>query len=183
MSTDPNPYQSPTSSESSSVFPHEKYQSKPASVTVFGILALVFGGISLLGGLANLVTSNMAVKTDAMEQQQAMLDAMGYSRTYMTISNAVGLVFSIGLIAIGIGLLMRKEWGRLAFNGYALLIIVWTTVNFIYVLINLLGSEIAENPVVLGGAIGGLIGSLLGLLYPGLGLYFLNRPVVKQSLH
>lgn len=166
---DSNPYQASTVGEAATVAPP---RSRSVSPMVFGILCIVFAGLSLLF----LPFSLWIVFSDP-----GMYEQMGYSAAYARGSTILGLPFAVWLLVTGIGLVRYRKWGRVSFNVYAVITILWGIGNSIYMFVNLFGSEFA-NPAQQAGAIGGSIGGMFGLIFPILGLAFLNLASVRASL-
>jgi hypothetical protein len=122
---------------------------RPASVTVIAILNLVFGGLWLLCGLANLgmqasgmqnmfmnmgnVNANPSndpqVAKQIAKQQEIQKQAMEFSRKINSsptqyATQLQNIVLSILLIVSGIGLLNMASWGRILSFVYAALSIL-----------------------------------------------------------
>jgi hypothetical protein len=160
---------------------------RPASVTVFGVLNIVFGVLGLLSGAASLgimiAVANGAFPDNAgLGEQPALM-------LWTLAASALGIVFAIVLFASGIGLLRMRPWGRtaaLAYAGYAVFsTVVGMAIHWIYVAQPLLaeqGPGGRTDPAQIGGAIGGMVGGCLGLVYPILLWYFMPRPAVVAAL-
>ncbi|MFA5239136.1 MAG: hypothetical protein WC476_05430 [Phycisphaerae bacterium] len=166
---DPNPYQyqEQVPSESAAI-------EKPTSVTVFGILNCVFGGMGLL-----CTPFGMFVGAAAM---QKTMQATAAYRIWMFVGGFVGIGFSCWLLALGIGLLTFKKWARRGCVAYACTVIVW---NFIGVGVNIASLALhwitvpeASLPGFVGGTVGGMCG---GLIYPILLLIFMQTDKVKRA--
>ena len=158
--------------------PAGQNKSRPRSVTVLGILNIVFGGLSLLCsplGIISLVIpqpNNPFQMTPEMKQ----VSLIGYG---------IGFVFAIILLASGIGLLNLKKWARQAAYIYAWVAIVWgilsSIANGIMFSSSLSGASPEEMPIVIGGIVGGMCGGLLGLIYPVILIIFLRKPRVIEA--
>lgn len=177
-----NPYASPTSDHRSAASAAGDYglPKRPISPKVFGILSIVFALIGVAGGIVNLLFNFNS------PQQQEIMNQLGYSMRYMVISQAVGFFFALCLMWIGIALVKYKNAGRIGFNIYAWLTIVSTIAHSIYAAVMLFRLVETDDPmsnaIIVGGLIGGIVGSAVSLLFPVLGLIFLNRETVRQSL-
>jgi len=160
---------------------------RPASVTVFGILNIVFSVFGIIGMLFSLLLflpqapeNNPVVKL--------LHDSPAYA-AWLKFSLVPGAVMCVVLLAAGIGLLKLKPWARKASIGYAIyamiMVVVSTVVNYFLMMRPLLeqaqqksGPEAAG---AIGGAIGGTIGGCFGLVYPVLLLIFMMRANVKSA--
>lgn len=149
---------------------------RPISVTVFGILNIVFGGLSVLGALINWVV----MYRDGAEDNPvfAMIEASAFYSTWMKLALILGVIASMVVIASGIGLLQMRQWARIAAVGYSLysifMLLAGSVMGWYFVYSPLLDS--ASKGVSMGGLIGGLIGGCFGLIYPVALLYFMTRP-------
>lgn len=164
---------------------------KPTSVTVFGILHLIFGAFSLCGiGFSLLIF----VVPDLFQQpgmaQNPALDLMnnndGY-RVFLAVSLVVGLVATVILLIAGLGLLNGKPFGRrlsIVYGWYGVVsTVAGCAANFYWSFGPTLEmiQNLPEGPEKFGatfGLVAGLIGSALGLVYPVLLLVFMNRTIV-----
>jgi hypothetical protein len=140
---------------------------------VMGIISIVFAAIGVLGSAVSVL---MVLFSDP-----EILTPTGFSSGYMVFSTVLGIVFAIWLLVAGIGLVRYRKWGRLNFNLYAVITIVLSISQSVYMLVNVLGADF-DNPAQQAGMIGGSIGGLLGLIFPIVGLVFLNLPSVRASL-
>ena len=168
---------------------------KPKSMTVFGILNIIFGALGLCGTAATIPMFLVDASTAAAEENpmlQIMHDSPAY-HGFMLVSVVLGLVACIALILAGIGLLQGKAWGRSISIIYAWYAIVAAVVgiifNWFYLIQPLIeqaqqqsGSSPEEIGAMVGGAVGGLAGGCFGALYPIILLIFMHRPAIKQYL-
>jgi hypothetical protein len=161
---------------------------RPTSVTVFGILNIVFavfGTLAVLGSLV-LFLPQMAASNNPVIK--LIHDNPAYA-TWMKASVGLGLIVSVALLAAGIGLLLLKPWARMisiAYGIYSLIMIpVSMVVNFFLLTRPLLEQAHQQHgPEATGaiaGAVGGLFGSCFGLIYPVLLLVFMLRANVKAA--
>lgn len=156
---------------------------KPVTPKVVGIIALVFGGLGLVGQ-AMVPLMMLVLPADVKEIQRASLAQGGYSMGYLIAMTVVGAIMSIWLISSGIGLLKYRRWGRLGFNVYAVLGIlmalygVYSALTRGYPILPD-GSELQMQSV---SRVSGVVSNLIGMLYPVLGLIFLNRSKVVAWL-
>ena len=145
---------------------------RPTSVTVFGILNIVFGGM----GVACSPFGGAMVAISSAEMQFAPA-----YRAYIIVSMILGFLFAVLELASGIGLLMTKRWARIAalVYGYAAIIlgIVGTIVSVVMVATGAFGDQPGTTP----GAIGGTVGGLIGLIYPVLLVIFMSKDEAIES--
>lgn len=159
---------------------------RPTSITVFGVLNLVFGVLGLCGVGFSLVSLGMVAPGtnpvyDLMRASPILL--------YWTYASSVlGAIFTVLLIASGIGLLMDKGWGRLlglAYAGFTILFgLLGLVMNALFLFPGLMELVDSSSPEVMGGAIGGMVGGLaggcVGLLYPVVLIVFMTRKAVVE---
>ena len=162
-------------------------QPPPRSITVFGILNLVFGMMGIFGGVMFFIVLGA---TNVSEIPNPAMDAMknsAFFNVWTWISTIGGLLASIVLVVSGIALLLKKDIGRrlaIYYAYYALFMaVVGVVLSIIYVYAPM-WADLQDSPVaaitVFAGAV---IGTALSLLYPALILYFLNKPAVVQALN
>jgi len=164
---------------------------RPTSVTVFGVLNIVFGVLGLLGIAVNALSvfaAGDAANVQAnpilqLQQQQPVFAA------YIKLSVALGFVAVIVLFVAGIGLLNMRAWARKASIGYAIYSVVSTILGivlmawfFMPLFQDFESKTGAEKPVLIGAAIGGIIGACLGPIYPVLLWYFMTRRHVVAAI-
>ena len=160
---------------------------RPTSVTVFGILNMVFAVFGVFGMIASIAvlmmpasSSNPVVKI--MQENQAYA-------VWMKICIPLGLLSCAALLAAGIGLMCLKPWARTLSIGYAIYAIVFgilgMVVNFLFLVPPLLAQARQQHGPeaagAIGGAIGGTIGGCIGLIYPVVLLIFMFRPNVVAA--
>jgi hypothetical protein len=163
---------------------------RPVSVTVLGILNIVFAALGVMG-LA-LSIAMMYVKPD-LNMKNPVLDLMrqnpGYAM-YINISTVVGGVFTLALLLAGIGLLMLRPWGRMLSIIYAtfsiISLIVNSFLNYYFLIAPLIDKLAAQQPgqekaAVVGGIVGMVGGICIGPIYPVILLIFMYRANVKAA--
>src|SRR3954464_13258622 len=151
---------------------------RPTSVSVFGILNLVFACFGVIGVFASIAMFYMPNSSNN-PVVKIMQDNPSYA-AFLKISIPLGILSCGALLAAGIGLLMLKNWGRLLSIGYAVYAILFGLVgmvaNFLFVVRPLLDQasqkQGPEAAGAIGGAIGGSVGGCFGLVYPILLLIF-----------
>ena len=173
---------------------------RPTSVTVFGILNIVFAVIGMCGVA---VTAAQPAIQQAMEQaakdngqevkqdpEQKLLAADPKVRLSGNISTGSGVVVTLVLLISGVALLLMKPWGRTLSIVYAvydiLSKIAFSALSFWFIQSALEGQEEvpAEIPVgTLQGIFAFSFGCSLifGLVYPIVLLIFMFRTTVTEA--
>jgi hypothetical protein len=165
---------------------------RPASVTVLGILNIVFAALGLMG-IAFYIA--MMFMPPALNTKNPVLDLMrqnpGYA-TYANISMVLGGVLTLVLGLAGIGLLMLRPWGRLLSIAYGVFgiisVIVNAAVNYYFLLAPMIDKQAAlppgrEKMAAMAGIMGMVVGTCLGPVYPVVLLVFMYRANVKAAFH
>ncbi len=161
---------------------------RPTSVTVFGILNLVFGVLGICG-LAFSLVMFLVPQDPAMPNPVLVLmqDNMAFM-VFTYISTTLGFIASIVLIAAGVGLLKVKPWGRhlsIGYGIYAIIsVVIGSIVNYFVIMRPILNEVVGRDqagPVVIGGVIGGVLGGCFSLIYPVLLLIYMFTPRVKAA--
>jgi hypothetical protein len=147
---------------------------RPTSVTVLGILNIVFGGLGILCTPVGLVA--IFIVPNAM-------NTTAVSKTWLLISSIVGIFCSFLLLIVGIGLLKLKRWARIWTLGYGWFAIAWGIVGIVVNIALAASGELGNTPEMIGGAIGGFCGGIIGLAYPILLIIFMSKPNVKAACH
>jgi hypothetical protein len=153
---------------------------KPTSVMVFGILNIVFGALGLICTPFSILMILFAGRFAAMNQAPVMEYAPVY-KMILLVSSVVGIGFSAWLLALGIGLVKMKGWGRRGSVIYSIIVIVWGIVG---VALNILALHFGWMTVPEGGLpgyIGGMCGGVVGMVYPVLLLIFMSTSKVKRA--
>ena len=102
---------------------------RPTSVTVLGILNIIFAAIGVLGFAAWVAMSFMPLNANPKNPCMELIQQDALYAIYTKISVAIGLVASIVLGLAGIGLLMLRPWGRSLSIGYSIYAIVIVFIN------------------------------------------------------
>lgn len=148
-------------------------QLRPASVTVFGILNIVFGSLGLI-----CTPFSLALIFITPEQQ----NLTEITKLWLIIGSALGFCLNILLLSLGIGLLRLKASARKWSIIYGWFVIFWvvigTAVNILLLLTGQYGYTDQQMTPAVAGAFGGLIG---GLAYPILLIVFMMRKPAKDS--
>lgn len=162
---------------------------RPTSVTVFGVLNIVFAAFGVFGLIASIALFFMAADTNN-PVIKIMHENPAYA-VWLKVCIPLGLLSCAALLAAGIGLLRLKSWARILSIGYAIYAIAFgilgMVVNFIFLIRPMLDQarqqQGAQAAGAMGGAIGGSLGGCFGLIYPVLLLIFMLRPNVAAAFH
>ena len=163
---------------------------RPTSVTVFGVLNIVFAGLGFFSVIASAMLFTLSGANSSNPVVQLIQDNPSYA-TWIKISVVLGILVSIALLAAGIGLLKLKPWARILSIIYAIYVIVMTivgsVVNYFFLVQPLLekahNEQGPEAAGAIGGAIGGMIGGCFGMVYAILLLIFMMRPKVIAAFN
>ena len=159
---------------------------RPTSVTVFGVLNLVFAVMGTFG----LAMAAIVIFFNPFPQPEGLPTSEVYD-TFNKLMFPVSVVGALMLGASGIGLLLMRPWGRVLAVAYSMLTVVTTIAAMVMQWIFFTGPileyyEGQEGPEASGaliGAIGGSIGGVVGLIFPVLLWYFMTRPRVVAAFH
>ena len=157
---------------------------RPGVVTNFGVLNVVFAGLSLFGIMASIAMLNAPAATKN-PVVQLMRDNPAYL-TWMKIMIPLGLLALAAQLTAGIGLLRLKAWARVLSIVYAIWAILFGLfglgLNYVFLTRPLMEEAArkqgAESAAAMGGAMGSLFGGCFGMVYPILLLIFMTRPKV-----
>jgi hypothetical protein len=151
---------------------------RPTSLTVFGVLNIVFALLSML-----CLPFNILSATAGGGPLGEML-GRGF-RTWLLFSHTLQFVMSAMLLVLGVGLLRCAEWARkgtVVYGWFAIVYGIAGTIATVSMLASHLhGVGAAEAPVLIGGLIGGVAGGLGGLVYPVLQIVFMQRPIARAA--
>jgi len=160
---------------------------RPTSVTVFGILNIVFAAFGIFGLIGSIILFLMPVGSNN-PVIKIMHENPAYA-AWLKICIPLGLLRCAALLAAGIGLLRLKSWARILSIVYAIFAVVFDilamVINFFFIIQPMLEQARQqhgpETAGAIGGAIGGTIGGCFGLIYPVLLLIFMLRPNVVAA--
>lgn len=148
---------------------------RPTSITVFGVLNIMFGLLGLCGTAGSFMTLQMAdeLDTGANYSAKVMAESAGYSN-FLAVMGVLGLISSVALIVAGIGLLIDKPWARklsliwvayiLIANAVSMAANVFFLILPMYNELESSGSQFAAQ--FYGTTIGIVGGTCVSLLYP-----------------
>ncbi len=145
--------------------------SVPISVKIFGILHTLFGSVSAVIGLYNLVNFRNAI---------AAFELLGFTDigiTWLQVSSVIGFIAALILLTLGIGLLAKKPWARSSAVLFGYLSIALNIVNALALVLTLPNLN-STRTLFIAGAI---VGTILQSVYPLLTIIFMSRPAVKAA--
>jgi hypothetical protein len=173
---DNNPYEYP---QQPPVQPPYQYPPvKPTSVTVFGVLNCVFGGLGILCAPCSIFGLFIGDLIPANEINPVEI-AAGY-KIFLIVASVIGIGVAAWLLSLGVGLLQSKSWARRGCVIYGWFAIIWGIIaGGINIAAYSLGWITAPQGQ-LTGVVGGMCGGFAGLIYPVLLLIFMQSPRVKQ---
>jgi hypothetical protein len=156
---------------------------RPFSVTLIGILNIGFG----LLGLGGVLLSKMFEGLDSVSTLVVTLSHHPGYLLWNKITLPLNIASCLLLVAAGAGLLLLKNWARLASIGWGIYKVLFTFLNTV-VLCCLGLREVAAQAMEVAGAVGiailgvfGLVATVLALAYPVLLIYFLTRPKAARA--
>jgi hypothetical protein len=163
---------------------------RPTTVTVFGILNIVFAALGIFGIIGSAVVLLAANGDTKNPVVQLIHDSPTYA-AYLKVSVVLGLLVSLALLGAGIGLLLLKPWARglsIAYGIFGIISVpVNTVLSYFFMTRPLLEQmqqqhhDAAATGAAVGGAVGGMIGGCFGLIYPVLLLVFMLRKDVAAA--
>jgi len=176
---------------------------RPTSVTVFGILNIVFAILGFCGIAFQLAQpfvqeaiEEFAEKAAADAGQEIKKDPIQEAikndpnlKMLGQISNGLSAVATVALLAAGIALLKMKSWGRTLSILYAIYDIVskivFAVLNLLIMMPLIAAQQDAGGPAAeaIGGIVAGSIGCglIFTLIYPILLLIFMLRSNVREA--
>ena len=160
---------------------------RPTSVTVFGVLNIVFAALGIFGLIGSIILFLIPVGSNN-PVIKIMHENPAYA-AWLKICIPLGLLRCAALLAAGIGLLRLKSWARILSIVYAIYAVVFdilaVVINFFFIIQPMLEQARQQHGPeavgAIGGAIGGTIGGCFGLIYPVLLLIFMLRPNVVAA--
>ncbi|MDP1562104.1 MAG: hypothetical protein Q8M16_12055 [Pirellulaceae bacterium] len=186
MSNPYNPYASPLSQPKYHGMPVPP--DKPAAITVFGILNLVFGALGVCNVGFAMLNFVVAMNNFPNQGPNPFADEP-LGMAFQIAALAVSAISTAIIITGGILLLQSKELGRVLTIFYSWLSIGFGIVSILIVvvfMIRAMGAANLQGAEATGVMIGAIAvvscGSLLGLIYPVLAIVFMTRENVKAYL-
>lgn len=128
---------------------------RTTSMTVIGVISIVFGSLGLVGGVFTTLAGGAiaalgSAGTASGAQEAGQVTGLGLGAVVIGV---VGIIAAVALLVGGIGILKVRPWARTLCLGYA-------------------GLSVATKAAALFLLGTGGIGLVIGLIYPGVLLYF-----------
>jgi hypothetical protein len=160
---------------------------RPASVTILGILNLVFAVFGVVGLMASFAL--LSVPADPNNPVVKLLQQNASYAGWLKFCIFLGLLSCVVLLAAGAGLLGLKPWGRTLSMAYAIFAIVFALMAMginLFLMIQPLFEQATPHQelavaLAIGGPLSGTVGGCFGLIYPMLLLAFLLQPKVAAA--
>jgi hypothetical protein len=119
----------------------------------------------------------------------AFMDALNHNAAYVIWNKTMvplNAAASLLLVAAGVGLLLLKNWARLASIGFGIYKIAFVMLNMAVLCLalrDILAKSMQGAGTVVIAMLGlaGFVGAILTLAYPVLLIYFLTRPKAVQA--
>ena len=137
---------------------------KPAGITVFGILQIIFGSITILTMILVLVSFLILSQLEGLQEIFSEIDV---NLPYTIFTTIVSMLIGITGLVAGINVLRLKSWARKLLLGLAIFVISFGVVNLI--VMYSMGISITGN----------IPGLVLGAVYYGLIIWYFNKKKVK----
>jgi hypothetical protein len=163
---------------------------RPTSVTVFGVLNLVFGGFGLLRAFVSLA---VMLSTTAQFAETGTVywgrpgGFPGLAGMLMLLLYLVGGVMEV---SSGVGLLRMRRWGRSLAIGYSGVVFVRLAITAVFTyyfvlrpMTERLGVQHDDEDFRLAAVIGAAVGAGVSAIYPSLLWYFMTRRNVYIAFH
>lgn len=211
MTDQHSPYTAPHSSMMPQAPPNLAMDTviEPASIKVFGIFHLIIAGlgsIATIFGLVMLQFSNQFSKLMTMappgtssgassQQEQAVIKYLGETRTYTYMTSGFSIILAVMLIIAGIGLLKKRESGRVMSIRYAWASIAAKVITLVMMLTFMMPATTRYNEAMfssIGSGMGStmnlvtqisqLVGLAMTLIYPIVVLIMMHKEKVKTFL-
>jgi hypothetical protein len=211
MTDQHSPYTAPHSSMMPQAPPNLAMETviEPASIKVFGIFHLIIAGlgsIATIFGLVMLQFSNQFSKLMTMappgtstgassQQEQAVIQYLGETRTYTYITSGFSIILAVMLIIAGIGLLKKRESGRVMSIRYAWASIAAKVITLVMMLTFMMPATTRYNEAMfssIGSGMGStmnvvtqisqLVGLAMTIIYPIVVLIMMHKEKVKTFL-
>lgn len=185
-----NPYQAPRAGSDPVRLEPIHLGRRPTSVTVFGIVNIVFGSLGLACTPAWAFWLFTPVAAGAARNPTTELMRGETYRGVLIASIILSWIASGVLLAAGIGLLKERSWGRKLSVGYGVYSIaaqiVAALANFLLLVRPLMeAARHDRSPEATSAAtlaVVSNVGGLVGLVFPVLLLVFMTRPYVVAFL-
>jgi hypothetical protein len=154
-------------------------QPRPVSLILFGILNIGYGLFNLLSLLFLQVVENVS-KSNSTSALAKALQTDPSQLHLMWVTGVIGAVAGLVLVAAGVGLLLRKNWGRVTS-------LAWAAFDILMVLVTLPLSwkaALSSSPSQLGQGFAFVVtafGLVVSLAYPLALVIFMRRPRLIEA--
>ena len=163
--------------------------SKPTSLTVFGIINIVYGVMGVCGVAAMSIQMALVDAQPQMDNPMIDLTNSPIYRGYTIVQLILNVLFTILLLVSGFGLLAGKPYGRTLSIVWSICSLIMGVIGIVFVTMFLIvplmerANAMDEGPekmALMFGSIGAGVGGLCGMIYPVVLLIFMMRaPVVN----
>lgn len=145
---------------------------RPTSVTVFGVLNIVFASLGLLSLPMGAFGAFSAIKQPEIGASYGV---------WLILAQVGGLILNASLLTLGIGLLKTKSWARQGCVIYGCVALASAVFAFIVAVI-FFGFILppSKDPVFAAGLFGGFVGLVFALPYPILLIIFMQKQQMRQ---
>jgi hypothetical protein len=160
---------------------------RPASVTAFGVLNIVFAAFNGAGLIASIAVVSLPIGS-SNSVIKLIHQGPAYA-AWLKICIPLGLLNCGALLATAIGLLCLKSWARSLSIACAIYAIVFYLLGMVVNLTFMVQPMFEQAPrqqeleaaAAIGGPLSGTIGGCFWLIYPILLLLFMLRPNVASA--
>jgi hypothetical protein len=132
-------------------------------VAAFAVMNMILGGLFLLCGINGIDPDTRKITVNNQDETKHFIEFMNHEApgfSFWQIGEPViGLIVGVGLVAAGIGLQIRKNWGRIASLAVASLAIAFKVFQVYYqmaVVNPALKKYLVNSPINLGGFLSGI---------------------------
>lgn len=165
-----NPYQPPAATSASPIHsPLNHAAKKPAAPMVFGVIGFIFGGWGVLS-FASMLAMFFVPFMAAMRVNLQMHNLELWVFIFITVMTTLLLFYA------SVGLVKYRQYGRQVFNVYAILSLA--AIVLMQALSMVMGVAVFDAEMLIVD----LVSDAIAAIYPALGLWLLNRTIVKNSL-
>jgi hypothetical protein len=152
----------------------------PGVVRVFGILHMVFGSFWLVKSFASLIR-----RLDTTSDLGESLGVGEIAIQWFRLSRIITPILSLVLLMLGIGLLLKKPWGRSGSIIHSYVAIALSIINaavFASILLPSFTKASEHRAMAIGFIITGIVSVMSSSIYPALTIIFMSKANVKAAL-
>jgi hypothetical protein len=152
---------------------------RPTSVTVLGVINIIFG---VLGATSSLGSLSLLVSGAGEQAQGAAAPESPVFEAWSVASVPLGLLAAAAIIAAGIGFFMLRPWARILAIGWSIYTIVMVIAGIAMAYIFVVAPMMAEAETTVAPAIAATAGGLCcGVIYPVILLAFMYNADVRAA--